>query len=176
VNAPLTSSVGRLFDAVAAMAGLHQRCSFEGQAAMALEYAALNTNTDECYPYLITPVTNGTGVNRDMIEWKPMLAAMLDETDPALTSAKFHNTLAEIVVEVARRVGIQQVTLTGGCFQNRTLLKGCIAKLQAAGFTPYWQQRFPPNDGGIALGQIAAALREEHHVSGSSGKVGQHHG
>lgn len=168
VNAPLTSSMGRLFDAAAALAGLRQTCSFEGQAAMSLEYAALPTNTDECYPFEITPVTNAGGVRQGIIEWKPMLIAMLNETDSALMSAKFHNTLALMVVEMARQTGIAQVALTGGCFQNRVLLEQTITRLRTAGFTPYWQQRIPPNDGGIALGQIAAALREGSYVSGSS--------
>jgi hydrogenase maturation protein HypF len=171
VNAPLTSSMGRLFDAAAALAGLHQTCSFEGQAAMSLEYAAMHVNTDECYPFGITPVTNDSGISRAMIEWTPMFAEMLHEADTAVLSAKFHNTLARIVVEVAIREGIRQVALSGGCFQNRLLLERTVAGLRAAGFTPYWQQRIPPNDGGIALGQIAAALREGHHVSGSSGQA-----
>jgi len=174
MNAPQTSSMGRLFDAVAALLGLRQKCSFEGQAAMALEYAALQANTDECYPFEITPVTNTDHGDGCIMEWKPMLATMLNETAPALMSAKFHNTLAAMVVAVARRVGTPQVALTGGCFQNRVLLEGCITGLRGAGFRPYWQQRIPPNDGGIALGQIAAALREGNHVFSSSRQVNQH--
>ncbi len=171
INTPLTSSMGRLFDAIAALAGLQQQCSFEGQAAMALEYATLRSDTDECYPYKITPITNTHHADRGIIEWKPILAAILNESNPALISAKFHNTLAMIVVEVAQQVGIPQVALTGGCFQNRVLLERCITGLRAAGFTPYWQQHIPPNDGGIALGQIAAALREGSDVFSSSGQA-----
>lgn len=175
VNTPLTSSMGRLFDGAAALLSLRQHCSFEGQAAMALEYAALQANTDECYPFDITPITNPGHGDSGMIEWKPMIASMMNGTDPALMSAMFHNTLAAMVVKVAQQVGIPRVALTGGCFQNRVLLERTINKLRAAGFTPYWQQRIPPNDGGIAVGQIAAALREGHHVSGSSGQVNQHY-
>lgn len=174
VNTPLTSSMGRLFDAVAALVGLHQKCSFEGQAAMALEYAALQANTDECYPFEITPITNIQGTDRGMIEVKPMIAAMLNETNTNLMSAKFHNTLARIVVEVAQRASTPKVALTGGCFQNRVLLERTVSALRAAGFNPYWSQRIPPNDGGIALGQIAAALRETNYVFSSSGQVNQH--
>ena len=174
VNTPLTSSMGRLFDAVAALAGLRQKCTFEGQAAMALEYVSHGVKTDEFYPYEITSVTNGSGVQERIIEWKPMIAAMMMETNPALISAKFHNTLAEIVVAIAREVGEPTVALTGGCFQNRVLLEQCVDKLRAAGFKPYWQQHIPPNDGGIALGQIAAVLREGNHVSSSSGQTDQH--
>jgi hydrogenase maturation protein HypF len=174
VNTPLTSSMGRLFDAVAALADLRQKCTFEGQAAMTLEYVSHGIKTDEFYPYEITSVTNDSGVEERIIEWKPMIAAMMMETSPAVISAKFHNTLGEIVVAIAQEVGEPTVALTGGCFQNRVLLERCVGKLRAAGFVPYWQQHIPPNDGGIALGQIAAALREGNHVSSSSRQTDQH--
>lgn len=174
VNTPHTSSMGRLFDAVAALTGLRQKCTFEGQAAMALEFAALETRTDECYPFEITSVTNENGASERIIEWKPMIAAMMMDTNISLISARFHNTLAAIVVTLAQEAGLPLVVLTGGCFQNRTLLERCIGSLRAAGFIPYWQQRIPPNDGGIALGQIAAALREERYVSGGSRQTHQH--
>jgi hydrogenase maturation protein HypF len=171
LNTPLTSSMGRLFDAVASLLGLQQKCTFEGQAAMALEYAALHTTTDECYPFEITPITNVRSSDSGMIEVKPMIDAMLNETQTELVSTKFHNTLAMMIVEIAQQVGVSQVALTGGCFQNRVLLERSISKLRSAGFKPFWQQRIPPNDGGIALGQIAAALREYNHVFSSSGQA-----
>jgi hydrogenase maturation protein HypF len=174
INAPLTSSMGRLFDAVAALTGLRQCCSFEGQAAMALEFAALGANTDECYPFEITPVTGDEGIGGGMIDWKPMIAAILLETDLQTISGKFHNTLAATIVGVAQQIGEPAVVLTGGCFQNRTLLEKSIQGLRKAGFTPYWHQHIPPNDGGIALGQIAGALREISHVSSSSGQVNEY--
>ena len=74
-------------------------------------------------------------------------------------SAKFHNALAEAVVAVAERIGERRVVLSGGCFQNRYLTERTVRRLQAEGFQPYWHQRVPPNDGGIALGQIVAAIR-----------------
>jgi hydrogenase maturation protein HypF len=77
-----------------------------------------------------------------------------------LMSAKFHNALAEAVVAVAKRVGQDRVTLSGGCFQNRYLTERVVRRLRAEYFRPYWHQRVPPNDGGIALGQIIAAMRE----------------
>jgi hydrogenase maturation protein HypF len=83
----------------------------------------------------------------------------LDETDTRVISAKFHNTLVAMMVAVAARVGERNVVLTGGCFQNRTLLEKAVSALSDAGFIPYWQQNVPPNDGGIALGQIAAVVR-----------------
>jgi len=76
---------------------------------------------------------------------------------PARIAAAFHQGLAEAVVAVARTVGQSRVVLSGGCFQNRLLTERTIARLQAEGFRPYWHQRVPPNDGGLSLGQIAAA-------------------
>ena len=72
---------------------------------------------------------------------------------------KFHNGLVEAIVSVARRMGQERVVLSGGCFQNRYLTERAIERLQKEGFRPYWHQRIPPNDGGIALGQVMAALR-----------------
>jgi hydrogenase maturation protein HypF len=76
-------------------------------------------------------------------------------------SAKFHNALAESVVAVAKRAGERRVALSGGCFQNRYLTERIVNRLCAEKFQPYWHQRVPPNDGGIALGQIIAALRAQ---------------
>jgi len=76
-------------------------------------------------------------------------------------AARFHNTLAEMIVAVARRARQERVVLTGGCFQNRYLTERAVKRLQAEGFRPYWHQRIPPNDGGIALGQILAGSRWE---------------
>jgi len=74
-------------------------------------------------------------------------------------SARFHNALVEAIVAVARHAGQNRVVLSGGCFQNRYLTERAVRRLQAEGFRPYWHQRVPPNDGGIALGQVVAALR-----------------
>jgi hydrogenase maturation protein HypF len=75
-------------------------------------------------------------------------------------SARFHNALVEAVIAVARQVGQQRVVLSGGCFQNRCLTERSVRRLQEEGFRPYWHQRVPPNDGGISLGQVVAALRQ----------------
>ena len=75
-------------------------------------------------------------------------------------SAKFHNTLAEAVITVARKFGPARVALSGGCFQNRYLTERIVARLRAEKFRPYWHQRVPANDGGIALGQIFAARNQ----------------
>jgi hydrogenase maturation protein HypF len=71
-----------------------------------------------------------------------------------ILSARFHNTLAEMIVAVAEAIEEPRVVLSGGCFQNRYLLEGTVSRLRHAGFKPYWHQRLPPNDGGICVGQL----------------------
>ncbi len=174
LNSPVTSSMGRFFDAVAALIGLCHRSSFEGQAAMLLEFAQHTVSHDECYPFNITPVTTEEGGVGYIIEWKAIITTLLRETEPAVIAAKFHNTLAAIIVDIAQKVGEPAVLLSGGCFQNRALLEKAVTRLRKAGFTPFWQQHIPPNDGGIALGQIVAAVKEMRHVSGSTGENNQY--
>ena len=98
-----------------------------------------------------------------VVDWAPLIRGILGDMAtgrPAWEiAAKFHNTLAVGIVEVARLVGEARVVLTGGCFQNRRLLEGTVTRLRMAGFSPYWHQRVPPNDGGIALGQAVAVGR-----------------
>jgi hydrogenase maturation protein HypF len=167
INSPLTSSAGRLFDAVASILGLRQRVTFEGQAAMELE-CAIRPHIDELYPF---EITNGSP---SIVDWGPMIPEILLDLQKGesagIISAKFHNTLAEIIVAVARKVGEPRVLLTGGCFQNRFLIERSVRRLSEAGFQPYWHQRVPPNDGGIALGQIVAAARSSPEVKQSSGR------
>jgi hydrogenase maturation protein HypF len=158
LNSPLTSSVGRLFDAVASLVNLRQQIRFEGQAAMELEFALDGVETDEHYD--LSLVTRHPSL---VIDWPPMIEAILADIErdvsAGIISARFHNTLAEAIVAVAKRVGQNRVVLSGGCFQNRYLTERAVRRLQAEGFRPYWHQRVPPNDGGIALGQVVAALR-----------------
>jgi len=165
INAPLTSSAGRLFDAVAALIGLRQRASFEGQAAMELEFAHHGISTDKCYPFAVTDITSETAPSKRILDLKLTVLAMIDDLRSGVSvgeiSAVFHNTLAEMIVSVAQLVGEKRVVLSGGCFQNKTLLEKTIDRLLTEGFQPYWHRIVPPNDGGIALGQIAAALKEQ---------------
>jgi hydrogenase maturation protein HypF len=97
------------------------------------------------------------------VDWEPMIEAIVSDLcaqkPVGVIAGKFHNTLAEMVVAVARRIEQERVVLTGGCFQNCQLTERCVQRLIDAGFRPYWHQRVPPNDGGIALGQIVAAAR-----------------
>jgi hydrogenase maturation protein HypF len=154
VNSPVTSSVGRLFDAIASIVGLRQRVSFEGQAAMELEYVA-DQSIEESYLFQLK---DGSPV---IVDWEPMLNGIAADVDRrqsvGVISAKFHNTLVETIVEIARRVGVSQIALTGGCFQNRYLTERAVRRLKESGFKPYRHQRIPANDGGIAVGQVVAA-------------------
>lgn len=154
INAPVTSSAGRLFDAVASLTGLRQRVSFEGQAAMELEFAAQPAMSD----FYSFEVRDGQPL---VVDWGPTIEGIAADVTCGRhagdISAKFHNTLAEIVRAVALRIGEAKIILTGGCFQNRRLTEACLQRLLDAGFRPYWHQRVPPNDGGISLGQVVAA-------------------
>jgi len=156
INAPITSSAGRLFDAVASLVGLRQAIRFEGQAAMELEFALYGMETDETYPFDIVSQDG----QPEVLDWGPMARAILEDVGCGLPSgvisAKFHNTLAEMIATIAKRIGEEKVVLTGGCFQNRYLTGRAVRRLQEEGFRPYWHQRIPPNDGGIALGQAVA--------------------
>ena len=161
LNSPVTSSVGRWFDAVASLIGLRQQMRFEGQAAMELEFALAGVATDKFYQLpLVRPrgVVHAGLAACDRGNFTGPAAAGVSTGEIA---AKFHNTLAEAVVAVARCCGVARVALSGGCFQNRYLLERTVTRLRAEQFQPYWHQRVPPNDGGIALGQVAGALRAQ---------------
>ncbi len=154
VNSPLTTSVGRLFDAVAALTGLATHAGFEGQAAMALEYA-IEPGCDEAYPLPLTPTAPAVG------DWGPLVEAVVADVaggvPVARISARFHNGLVAFAVALARHVAIPTVVLAGGCFQNRYLLGRLEACLGNAGFTAVTPESVPVNDGGIALGQVYVA-------------------
>jgi len=159
LNTPFTSSAGRLFDAVAAILDVRQRTRFEGQAAMELEFAIDEVATDATYPFRIADDRLAI-----VVDWEPMIRELLVDLRRGSAigqiAARFHNTLVEMMVVVARRVGEERVALSGGCFQNRYLAERAIRRLAAEGFRPYWHQRVSPNDGGIALGQAVAASRQ----------------
>jgi len=158
VNTPITTSVGRIFDAVASLIGLQQRVNYEGQAAMELEFLTKSVEKEECYPFEIDEAPNVK-----LVDWQSILEGILtdmkDHISRSIISAKFHNTLVEIIIAVAKKIGQPRVVLSGGCFQNRYLTERAVKRLQEEEFRPYWHQRVPPNDGGIALGQLYAALR-----------------
>jgi hydrogenase maturation protein HypF len=158
LNSPVTTSAGRLFDAVASLTNLRQRAAFEGQGAMELEFALAGVESDEGYPMSIGEAA-GLALK---LNWGPMIHAILKDiksgTPVGLISARFHNALVEAVIEVAKRIAQERVVLSGGCFQSRYLTERAVGRLQAEGFRAYWHQRVPPNDGGVALGQVMTAL------------------
>ncbi len=155
INCVETSSMGRLFDAVAAMTGVCERNRYEGEAGLRLEAEAMRHGPAEPYPLPCS------GLHAD---WRPMVreidAQMKRGVAAAVLSARFHETLAAWVVQVALGVGVRRVAVSGGCFQNAWLTGRCAERLQAAGLSLFVHQRVPANDGGIALGQaVLAALR-----------------
>jgi hydrogenase maturation protein HypF len=171
VNAPLTSSAGRLFDAAASIIGLRQRNTFEGQAAMELEFALAGEQSEQTYRCdVMETITGASGATAPpdqkrhaflTVDWAPMVREMMADVRKrlrqSLISKKFHNALVGAIVEVAKRAGLKRVVLSGGCFQNRFLSERAVIQLRKAGFQPYWHQRVPPNDGGISLGQVYVA-------------------
>jgi hydrogenase maturation protein HypF len=154
-----TSSAGRLFDGVASILGLVHRSDFEGEAAMALEFAAgaLRPGAPEAEPY---PYQVNRAGNEFVLDWGPMVGALLAERhEVPRAAARFHATLAIGLADIARRVGEPKVVLTGGCFQNRRLTELTLDRLADAGLEAVWHARLPPNDGGISVGQVWAAAR-----------------
>lgn len=145
-----TSSVGRLFDAVSALIGVRDRAGFEGQAAMALEFAA--DDGVEAYPFQLS----GDPL---VVDWGPLLSGVLADREAGVAqgrmAGRFHQTLIDVIAAVARRAGEKRVVLSGGCFQNRRLLVGASRRLSADGFEVLYHRRVPTNDGGLALGQAA---------------------
>ncbi|MCM8776070.1 MAG: carbamoyltransferase HypF, partial [Candidatus Omnitrophica bacterium] len=169
IHAPWTSSAGRLFDAIAAILGICHVQHFEAQAAMELEFALSGITTNCHYSICISRFEESKKMLKNhevpafIVDWELMVREILTDLHWGIPapeiSARFHNTMTAVIVEVARRIGEEKVVLSGGCFQNKYLLERTIDRLRQEGFRPYWHQRFPSNDGGIALGQIIAALK-----------------
>ncbi|MGB5889885.1 MAG: carbamoyltransferase HypF, partial [Thermoanaerobaculia bacterium] len=172
LGSPSTTSVGRLFDAVASIIDLRQQVSFEGQAAMTLEFVA-DTHEGGSYPL---PVEPGPATVSDSVDplpeevpaetileldWRPLVEAVLQDSrrgvEAGMIAARFHNSLVGAIVAVARAIGESRVALTGGCFQNRLLTERAARRLREAGFEVLLHRKVPPNDGGISLGQVAVA-------------------
>ncbi|MFE8071856.1 carbamoyltransferase HypF [Marinobacteraceae bacterium S3BR75-40.1] len=208
INAPQTTSVGRLFDAVVALVGLRQKVSYEGQGAMELEgmldggartagYPFELRVTDfplqpETYipspprgegqgegavyqgapsPHPLSPEGRGASESKRIggrsefgkefpwqIDWQPAIETLLSDLEtgqsPARIARAFHDGLIDTIVAVAKQAGVPRVVLSGGCFQNACLLEGGIVALQREGFDVFWPHDVPPNDGGLALGQL----------------------
>jgi hydrogenase maturation protein HypF len=155
-NAPWCSSVGRLFDAFAALCGLRQVASYEGQAASALEWAADGYGAEAGYEF-----PTAAAAELLVVDWQGALERALVDLRSGVAAgavaAALLRGLAAAIVAVAERIGERRVILTGGCFQNARLTEEAVAALRGAGFEPAWHRQVPPNDGGIALGQAVWA-------------------
>ncbi len=176
VNSPFTSSGGRLFDAVAAIAGVRGHVNYEGQAAMQLEWLAASRD-DGAYPFELRLNTGAIaqtpgavlGLNRPLftIDTRPLIRAVardaLRHSETAAIARRFHSTMVEMIAaacEVIRtHTRLEAVALSGGVFMNALLTRGVCSRLAAAGFRVYRHRLVPPNDGGLCLGQLAIAAR-----------------
>jgi hydrogenase maturation protein HypF len=167
INSPLTSSVGRLFDAISALLDICSSVNYEGQAAIELEMAIKSVQAvkseEESYDYeiekrgqiyIIDPIPIIKGVLKDLQREIPI----------SVISEKFHNTIAGIIVEMCRRISQEtnrkRVVLSGGVFQNMFLLRKTVTELHSEDFKVYTHHRVPTNDGGISLGQAAIAMEK----------------
>lgn len=181
-NAPLSSGLGRLFDAVASLLDVVQEQSYEGESGLLLEglaqrrregaaaeaWGACEAALLPLVPAPLAPAGAGAapGLPLGGLDWEPLLrhllAARAAGADAASLAAAFHGALVAGLVaaaeQAAARTGCRRVALSGGCFQNARLLEGCIGGLRAAGLEPWWSVQLPCNDGGLALGQLWAAL------------------
>jgi hydrogenase maturation protein HypF len=164
-SGPLTSSMGRLFDAVAAIAAVHEgRVDYEAQAAIALEWAATGAGLGAAYPAEILE-----GGDALVLDPRPLIRAVAADvrsgTDPKQLAGRFHSAVVAWTVRTCwllrERTGVATVALTGGVFMNAILAHECAARLSAEGFCVLRHKLVPPNDGGLCLGQLAAAAARD---------------
>ncbi|WP_173198795.1 carbamoyltransferase HypF [Geobacter sp. SVR] len=172
INSPPSSSCGRLFDAVAALLGLRHTVSYDGQAAIELEALAEAAEDDGVYPYRIGEAPSGSSAGAVIasgieLDFSPMflkiLSDLADTVPAAVIARRFHGTVAhagtETCLRIAASTGLERIVLSGGVFQNRILSDLMYSGLVARGMQVYTHRLVPPNDGGIALGQVAIAGR-----------------
>ncbi|HLW66953.1 MAG TPA: carbamoyltransferase HypF [Gemmataceae bacterium] len=164
LNTPLTSSAGRLFDAVASLAGVRDRVSYEGHAAIELEWLATDAEPQPGYPFA---VESGASVpDRPLIiDTRPLIHAVAEDAtrqvSARLIARRFHTTMVDMIAQTCGRLrsatGLNAVVLSGGVFLNRLLTAETCTQLHRDGFRVYRHERVPPNDGGLCLGQLAIA-------------------
>jgi hydrogenase maturation protein HypF len=163
LNAPWTSSAGRLFDAVAALAGVRDCVSHEGQAAMELEFLAAGVEPDGAYPFGLDQAEGSEAPL--IVDTRPLIRAVAAEADRGVPAARiarrFHSTVVELILTVCKRLrratGVEAVALSGGVFLNALLTLEASTRLTEDGFRVYRHRLVPPNDGGLSLGQLAIA-------------------
>jgi hydrogenase maturation protein HypF len=166
-NAPLTSSAGRLFDAVAALAGVRDRVTFEGQAAMELEWLATAQAPAGAYPFEIVAGAGESDEPAWVIDTRPLIRGVANDvqrgTASGVIARRFHTAVVDMIACVCERIRqstrVAAVTLSGGVFMNALLTTEVSARLARSGFRVYRHWRVPPNDGGLSLGQVAIAAR-----------------
>jgi hydrogenase maturation protein HypF len=145
INSPKCSAVGRLFDAVAVICGICEKVSYDGESGLLLE-SLYDKNISEAYGFYI---------DGDIIRYKHTFKEMLEDKNPTLIASKFINALVNTIVLVSRKYDVK-ILLSGGVFQNRTLLEQITKKIENL----YFQHKYPINDGGIAIGQLTNFLSQ----------------
>lgn len=167
VNSPVASSAGRLFDAVAALLGLGDKASYEGEAAVALEATAARSTASGALPWRLVR-RDGLLVYDPLPTLRAVCTGLADGVDPAILAMGFHHSVVAATIEmcttVAARHRVRTVCLSGGVMQNRIVAESLLAGLAEAGLEPLLNERVPANDGGISYGQAAVAaalLRRE---------------
>jgi hydrogenase maturation protein HypF len=148
INSPFSSSVGRLFDAVCSLLGIRHINNYEGQSAMILE-DLYNPTIKDHYSY---------SIEGQIIDWRTTILDILQDKEREKVPSRFINTLAKIALDIARRVGIEKVCLSGGVMQNDPLVSKIKEELTKDGFLVYTHQKVPANDGGLCLGQVAYVI------------------
>jgi len=174
-NTPDTSSAGRLFDAIASLAGVRDRVSYEGQAAMQLEWLAGTLPVDGRYPFQVDSSSADFPL---MIDTRPLIRAVLEDANDGVEAAsiarRFHSTLVQIVADVCRKIRqatrVNAVVLSGGVFMNALLTTEVVEALTADDFRVFRHRIVPPNDGGLCLGQlmVAASVKGDESSQGES--------
>jgi hydrogenase maturation protein HypF len=166
VNTQLTSSAGRLFDAVASLSGVRDRVSYEGQAAVELEWLASQAPPGEVYPFDLGVPVRGESMQAPLVvDTRPLIRAVSEDVIGGVPTTsiarRYHSTMVSMIAAVCDRLrlatGIEVVVLSGGVFMNVLLTSEAVARLASDGFRVYRHQRVPPNDGGLSLGQLAIA-------------------
>ena len=159
LNTVQTSSAGRLFDAVSSLLGLCRHNRFEGEAAMALQFAAESGHCDE-----LPEIPQIQCDNCTVLDWRPLLSHIITGLQNGATvnnlAYLFHQTLVKALVTFAVSMQVDRVVLTGGCFQNRLLLTLAVEALQKEKINVFWPQQIPANDGGIAFGQAVIGVND----------------
>ena len=177
-NAPLTSSAGRLFDAVASLAGIRDRVSYEGQAAIEMEWLAEQTTADGVYAFdLDASPERNTKAAPLIVDTRPLIQAVVADavngSGAAVIARRFHSTIVDLIAAVCQRIrkdtGLCAVVLSGGVFLNVVLTREVGARLDREGFRAFRHRRVPPNDGGLSLGQLAVAACASPAPSASEG-------